>query len=161
MQKLTPFLWFDHQAEEAARFYISIFKNSRITGVNRYGEAGPGPAGSVMTVSFVLEGQQFVALNGGPHYTFSPAISFVVNCQGQEEVDHYWERLTADGRPQPCGWLQDKYGVSWQIVPTILPKLLNDPDTAKAQRVMQAMLQMSKIDIGALQRAAQQDSVRS
>jgi predicted 3-demethylubiquinone-9 3-methyltransferase (glyoxalase superfamily) len=160
MPKLTPFLWFDNRAEEAARFYVSIFKNSRITGINRYGETGPGPAGSVMTVSFVLEGQEFVALNGGPHYTFSPAISFVVNCEGQDEVDEYWERLSAGGRTQPCGWLQDKYGVSWQIIPTILPKLLSDPDADRARRVMQAMLQMSKIDIGALKHASEQDSVR-
>lgn len=161
MPKVTPFLWFNDQAEEAAKFYVSIFKNSRITGINRYGESGPGPAGSVMTVSFVLEGQEFVALNGGPHYTFSPAISFVVNCEGQDEVDHYWYRLSAGGRAQPCGWLQDRYGVSWQIVPTILPALLSDPDARRAQRVMQAMLQMSKIDVRALQRAAEQDSVRS
>jgi predicted 3-demethylubiquinone-9 3-methyltransferase (glyoxalase superfamily) len=154
MQRLTPFLWFDTQAEEAMHFYVSIFKNSKVNGVTRYGDSGPGPKGSVMTASFILEGEDFVALNGGPQYTFTPAISFVVNCASQEEVDHYWDTLVAGGRPDQCGWLQDKYGLSWQIVPTVLPELLRQKDAAKAQRVMHAMLQMKKIDIAALQAAA-------
>jgi predicted 3-demethylubiquinone-9 3-methyltransferase (glyoxalase superfamily) len=153
MQKITPFLWFDHQAEEAAAFYTSIFPDSRVVKVVRYGEAGPGPAGSVMTVEFQLEGQTFVALNGGPHFKFTEAISFVVNCQAQDEVDRYWEELSAGGAEIQCGWLKDKFGVSWQIVPTVLPKLLNDPDPAKSRRVMQAMLKMTKLDIPALQKA--------
>ncbi len=153
MQKITPFLWFDNQAEEAMNFYISIFKNSKILAVNRYSEAGPGPKGSVMTASFLLDGQAFVALNGGPVYQFTPAISFVVNCETQEEVDDLWEKLGAGGREDQCAWLQDKYGLSWQIVPTALVKLLSDPDPLKAQRVMAAMMKMKKIDIAALQRA--------
>ena len=153
MQKITPFLWFDDKAEEAMNYYVSIFKNSKIGRVARYGEAGPGPKGMVMTASFVLEGQEFVALNGGPHYTFSPAISFVVNCETQEEVDHFWERLSEGGQPQQCGWVTDKYGVSWQIVPVVLVELLSDADTARSQRVMKAMLQMNKIDIETLRRA--------
>ena len=156
MQKITPFLWFDHQAEEAMNFYVSIFKNSKVLTVNRYGDAGPGPKGTVMTTSFLLDGQAFAALNGGPAFQFTPAISFVVNCESQEEVDALWEKLSAGGREDQCAWLQDKYGVSWQIVPTLLVKLLNDPDPLKAQRVMAAMLEMKKIDIAALQRAHEQ-----
>ena len=155
MQKIVPYLWFNTQAEEAAKFYTSIFKNSKITAISRYSDAGPGPKGSVMTASFQLEGQEFVALNGGPTYQFTPAISFVVNCETQAEVDRYWVKLSEGGRPNQCGWLQDKYGLSWQIVPTALLRLLQDKDAAKAQRVMKAMLQMTKIDIEALERAAQ------
>ena len=154
MQKITPFLWFDGKAEEAANFYVSILKNSKIKSVTRYGDAGPGPKGQAMTVSFQLEGQDFVALNGGPQYTFTPAVSFVVNCETQREVDELWDRLSADGgKPGRCGWLEDKHGLSWQIVPTVLPKLLGDKDPAKSQRVMQAMLQMDKIDIPKLEAA--------
>ena len=153
MQKITPFLWFDHQAEEAANFYVSVFRGSRIPNVARYGDAGPGPKGSVMTIEFELAGQRFVALNGDPQFTFSPAISFVVNCEMQEEVDALWEKISAGGEEQRCGWLEDRYGVSWQIVPTILPRLLTDKDPEKAQRVMKAMLAMDKIDISVLERA--------
>jgi len=156
MQKITPFLWFDHQAEEAMNFYISIFKNSKVVRIARYGDTGPGPKGSVMTAAFQLDGQDFVALNGGPHFTFSPAISFVVNCETQEEVDEFWEKLSDGGKENQCGWLDDKYGVSWQIVPTVLGQLLSDPDSVKAGRVMQAMLQMRKIDIASLKRAHEQ-----
>lgn len=153
MQKITPFLWFDHQAEEAANFHVSVFRGSRILNVARYGDAGPGPKGSVMTIEFELAGQRFVALNGDPQFTFSPAISFVVNCEMQEEVDALWEKISAGGEEQRCGWLEDRYGVSWQIVPTILPRLLTDKDPEKAQRVMKAMLAMDKIDISVLERA--------
>ena len=153
-QKITPFLWFDNQAEEAMKFYLSVFKNSKAGKVTRYGDAGPGPKGTVMTASFQIEGQEFVALNGGPQFKFSEAISFVVNCKTQEEVDYYWEKLSAGGKEQMCGWLKDKYGLCWQIVPTVLPELMSSPDPAKAQRAMQAMLQMKKIDIGTLERAA-------
>jgi predicted 3-demethylubiquinone-9 3-methyltransferase (glyoxalase superfamily) len=153
MQKNMPFLWFDGQAEEAMNFYISIFKNSKVVSVARYGDAGPGPKGSVMTAAFQLEGQDFVALNGGPQFKFTPAISFVVNCEMQQEVDDLWEKLSASGRKDRCGWLQDKYGVSWQIVPTILSKLLQDKDQEKSKRVMQAMLQMDKLDIDRLKQA--------
>jgi predicted 3-demethylubiquinone-9 3-methyltransferase (glyoxalase superfamily) len=153
MQKITPSLWFDKQAEEAVNFYMSIFKNSKITSITRYGEAGPGPKGSVMVVMFELEGQPFMALNGGPYYTFSPAISFLVDCKTQEEVDELWEELSQNGEVVQCGWLKDKYGISWQIVPTILGKLLNDPDPLKSQKVMKAMLQMKKINIEGLQKA--------
>lgn len=154
MPKITPFLWFDSQAEEAANFYTSVFKNSRITDVSRYAEGTPGQPGSVMTVNFELDGQQFTALNGGPEFQFTEAISFYVHCKTQEEVDYLWDRLTADGgEPSQCGWLKDKYGVSWQIVPDRLFELINDPDPAKAQRAMQAMLQMQKIDIPTLERA--------
>jgi predicted 3-demethylubiquinone-9 3-methyltransferase (glyoxalase superfamily) len=153
MPKITPFLWFDHQAEEAANFYVSIFKNSKIQTVSRYGEAGPGPKGSVMVVTFQLDGQSFTALNGGPKFTFTPAISLLVNCETQTEVDELWEKLSAGGRKDRCGWLQDKYGLSWQIVPTTLGKLISDPDPEKSKRVMQAMLQMDKIDIARLQQA--------
>jgi len=156
MQKITPFLWFDTQAEDAANFYISIFPNSKIITVARYGEAGPGPKGSVMTVAFQIAGQEFVALNGGPHFKFTEAISFVVNCQTQDEVDHYWNSLSAGGQPVQCGWLKDKFGLSWQIVPTILPQLLTDPDPQKSQRVMKAMMQMIKLDVGGLKRAYEQ-----
>jgi predicted 3-demethylubiquinone-9 3-methyltransferase (glyoxalase superfamily) len=153
MQKITPFLWFDNEAEEAANFYVSIFKNSMITNVSRYGDAGPGPKGSVMIVSFQLEGQEFIALNGGPQFKFTPSISLYVNCESQEEVDQLWEKVSAGGRKERCGWLQDRYGLSWQIVPTALQKLMSDPNPKKAAGVMQAMLQMDKIDIKRLQEA--------
>lgn len=161
MQKITPFLWFDHQAEEAMNFYVSIFKNSRIISLTRYGEGGPGPAGEVMTGTFQLEGQEFMALNGGPDHQFSEAISFFVDCKTQEEVDELWNKLTQDGEEGPCGWLKDKFGVSWQIIPTVLGELLGDPDPAKSQRVMQAMLQMKKIDIKTLQEAHEQAPLSS
>ena len=158
MQKISPFLWFDSNAEEAANFYVAIFKDAKILKVARYGEAGPGPAGSVMVVNFQIEGQDFIALNGGPLFKFTEAISFVISCQTQEEVDRYWNKLTADGgQESQCGWLKDKYGLSWQVTPTILGELLADKDQKKAQRVMQAMLQMKKMDIAALQRAAAQE----
>jgi predicted 3-demethylubiquinone-9 3-methyltransferase (glyoxalase superfamily) len=159
MQKITPCLWFDDQAEEAAKFYTGIFSNSKITGISRYGEAGyevhRRPAGSVMTVTFELDGRAFTALNGGPIFTFNEAVSFQVTCETQKEVDYYWEKLTEDGdeKVQQCGWLRDKYGLSWQVVPSVLIELLNDPDPAKSQRTMAAMLQMKKIDIDALKRA--------
>jgi predicted 3-demethylubiquinone-9 3-methyltransferase (glyoxalase superfamily) len=156
MQKITPCLWFDTEGEEAARFYTSVFPDSRIVDVSRYGEAGPRPAGTVMTVSFELDGQEFVALNGGPEFTFNEAISFQVSCETQEEVDAFWSALSEGGEEGPCGWLKDKYGVSWQIVPTALPRLLADPDREKSQRVMRAMLEMKKIEIDALERAAAQ-----
>ena len=154
MQKITPFLWFDGKAEAAMNFYTSIFKNSKVGNVTRYGEAGPGPAGSVLTASFEINGMEFTALNGGPQFKFTEAISFQVPCESQEEVDYYWSKLSEGGQEQQCAWLKDKFGLSWQIVPTILPKLLGDPDRAKANRVMQAMLQMQKIDIAKLQQAA-------
>lgn len=157
MKKITPYLWFDHQAEEAANFFVSIFDNSKILNISRYGEAGPGPAGSVLTVSFELDGQQFTALNGGPAFQFTEAISFFVDCKSQEEVDELWEKLTEGGEEQPCGWLKDKYGLSWQIVPTVLIEMLNDPDPEKSKRVTEAMLQMKKIDIAALEHAYQQE----
>jgi predicted 3-demethylubiquinone-9 3-methyltransferase (glyoxalase superfamily) len=153
MQKISPFLWFDNKAEEAANFYVSIFKNSKIVSVVHYGEAGPAPKGAVMTIAFVLDGQEFVALNGSPQFTFSPAISFVVNCETQQEVDELWEKLSAGGEKQRCAWLKDKYGVSWQIVPTALRQMLQDQDAEKTKRVMQALLQMDKLDIAALKRA--------
>lgn len=153
MQKITPFLWFDGRAEEAANFYTSVFKNSKIGTVSRYGEGGPGPKGSVMSATFQLEGQEFIALNGGPHYSFTPAISFFIHCETQEEVDHYWDKLSDGGRTVQCGWLQDKFGLSWQVIPTILFKLLNDKDPAKSKRVMQAMLKMIKLDIQGLKDA--------
>jgi predicted 3-demethylubiquinone-9 3-methyltransferase (glyoxalase superfamily) len=156
MQKIKPFLWFDTQAEEAANFYVSIFKNSKILGVSRCGDAGPGPKGSAMTVSFELDGQEFTGLNGGPLYKFTEAISFTVICKTQEEVDDFWKKLTEGGQEVACGWLKDKYGLCWQITPEILPKLLSDPDPQKAGRVMQAMMKMKKIDIPALQRAYDQ-----
>jgi predicted 3-demethylubiquinone-9 3-methyltransferase (glyoxalase superfamily) len=153
MQKITPFLWFDNNAEEAINFYVSIFKNSRIVSMTRYGEAGPGPKGTVMTATFQVDGQEFVALNGGPQFTFSPAISFVVRCETQQEIDELWEKLSAGGAQSRCGWLQDKYGLSWQIVPPVLIEMLSDKDPEKSQRVMKAMLQMDKIDIGTLKQA--------
>lgn len=155
MQKVTPFLWFDGKAEEAMNFYVSIFKNSKIGKVVRYGDAGPGPKGSVMTATFELEGQQFTALNGGPHFKFTEAISFVVDCKSQEEVDELWEKLSAGGEPGHCAWLKDKFGLSWQIVPSVLVELLSNPDPAKSKRVMAAMLKMTKIDIAKLKQAAQ------
>jgi predicted 3-demethylubiquinone-9 3-methyltransferase (glyoxalase superfamily) len=154
MREITPCLWFDTEGEEAAAFYTSVFPNSRILDVARYGEAGPRAAGTAMTVSFELDGQKFVALNGGPEFTFSEAISFQVSCKTQEEVDAFWSKLSDGGEEGPCGWLKDKFGVSWQIVPTALPELLADPDPEKAQRVMRAMLGMKKIEIEELERAA-------
>jgi predicted 3-demethylubiquinone-9 3-methyltransferase (glyoxalase superfamily) len=153
MQKITPFLWFDNKAEEAANFYVSIFKNSKILNIAHYGEAGPGPKGSVMMVTFQIEGQEFMALNGGPQYTFTPAISLFVHCETQAEVDDLWTKLTAGGKEVQCAWLQDKYGVSWQIVPKTLLELMQDKDRVKSQRVFTAMLQMTKIDIEGLKRA--------
>ena len=153
-QRITPFLWFDGQAEEAANFYVAIFPNSRIAATTRYGDAGPGPKGSVMTIGFELDGQSFTGLNGGPVFKFTEAMSLVVHCETQAEVDHYWERLTADGgKPNQCAWLKDKFGVSWQIVPDALIALLQGKDPAKSTRVMHAMLQMTKIDIAKLQAA--------
>ena len=154
IQKITPFLWFDNQAEEAMNFYVSIFKDSKVLSISRYGEGAPVPAGTVMTASFLIEGQQFTALNGGPLFSFTEAISFVIHCQTQEEVDHYWEKLTEGGEEVQCGWLKDKFGVSWQVVPEVLGRLLNNPDPNKAQRAMQAMFTMKKIDISQLQEAA-------
>ena len=156
MQKITPFLWFNDQAEEAMNFYTAIFKNSKIGSVSRYGEGGPGQPGSVMTATFELDGQEFMALNGGPLFTFTEAISFFVNCETQAEVDELWEKLTEGGEESQCGWLKDKYGLSWQIVPSVLGELLNDPDAEKAGRVMNAMLQMKKIDIAGLRAAYEQ-----
>ena len=153
MQKIAPFLWFNDKAEEAATFYVSLFKNSKIKEIRRYGDAGPGPKGSVMTITFQIEGQDFIALNGGPHFSFTPAISLFVNCETQEEVDQLWEKLAEGGRKDRCGWLQDKYGLSWQIIPEALGKLMSDPDPKKAAGVMQAMLQMDKIDVKRLQEA--------
>ena len=156
MQKITPFLWLDGNAEEAMRFYVSIFKDSKVGKITRYGDAGPGPKGSVMTVTFQLEGQEFYALNGGPTFKLTPAISFFVDCKTQEEVDALWEKLSEGGKKDQCGWLHDKFGVSWQIVPTVLMDLLNDPDPAKSQRVMKAMMQMDKLDIAGLKKAAEE-----
>lgn len=153
MQKIVLFLWFDNQAEEAVNLYVSIFKNSKINSVRRYGKAGPGPEGSVMSVTFQLEGQEFYALNGGPHFKFTPAISLFVNCETQQEVDELWEKLSAGGRKDRCGWLQDKFGLSWQIIPKALGELMGDPDPEKSARVVKAMLQMDKIDIKRLQDA--------
>jgi predicted 3-demethylubiquinone-9 3-methyltransferase (glyoxalase superfamily) len=153
IQRITPFLWFDRQAAEAAQFYVAVFPNSCIRKIVHYGQAGPGPPGSVMTVEFQLDGQTFVALNGGPHFRFTEAVSFVVNCQSQEEVDAYWEKLSAGGGEVQCGWVKDRFGLSWQIVPTVLAELLSHPDPAKSQRVMRAMLTMKKLDIRALEDA--------
>lgn len=152
-QKITPCLWFDGRAEEAAKFYTSIFKHSKVVDLMRYGEAGPGPKSSVMSVTFELEGQKFIALNGGPMFQFSPAISFFVHCETQAEVDRFWEKLSAGGEKVHCGWLKDKFGVSWQIVPTVLGELLHDDDPGKAKNVMHAMMQMKKLDIAGLKRA--------
>jgi predicted 3-demethylubiquinone-9 3-methyltransferase (glyoxalase superfamily) len=154
VQKIVTFLWYDNQAEEAANLYVSTFKNSQITSVSRYGEAGPGPKGTAMVVVFELEGQRFMALNGGPQYHFTPAISLLVNCETQPEVDELWDKLLAGGgKPDRCGWLRDKYGLSWQIIPTALGELMSDPDPEKSGRVMQAMMTMEKIDIAQLQQA--------
>jgi predicted 3-demethylubiquinone-9 3-methyltransferase (glyoxalase superfamily) len=156
MQKITPFLWFDGKAEEAMNFYTSIFRNSKIGSVTQYGETGPGQEGTVMSATFQLDGQEFIALNGGPMFTFSPAISFFVNCETQAEVDDLWEKLSEGGERQRCGWLKDKYGVSWQIIPSALGKMLQDKDAEKSKRVMNAMLQMNKIEIKSLKQAYEQ-----
>jgi predicted 3-demethylubiquinone-9 3-methyltransferase (glyoxalase superfamily) len=153
MQKITPFLWFDGRAEEAMNHYISIFKNSKVVSLTRYGDAGPGAKGTVMTVAFQLEGQDFVALNGGPQFKFNEAISLVVNCETQQEIDELWKKLSAGGEPSRCGWLKDKFGLSWQIIPAVLGRMLQDKDPLKAGRVMQAMLQMDKIDVNRLKQA--------
>jgi predicted 3-demethylubiquinone-9 3-methyltransferase (glyoxalase superfamily) len=154
MPKITPFLWFNDQAEEAANFYVSVFRNSKVKAVTRYGDAGPGPKGSAMTVNLELDGQEFTALNGGPQFPFTEAVSFVVHCDTQQDVDAYWEKLTDGGRASQCGWLKDKYGLSWQIVPKALPRLLQQSDPTKAQRVVQALMTMAKIDIARLEQAA-------
>ena len=156
MQKITPFLWFDGNVEEAMNFYTSIFKNSKVESVTRYGEGAPLPAGAIMSATFELEGQRFMALNGGPQFKFTEAISFFVNCETQEEVDRLWEKLSEGGQKSRCGWLKDKYGLSWQIIPSVLGVLLNDSDPARSKRVMMAMLQMSKIDIQELKKASEQ-----
>lgn len=157
MPKITPFLWFDDNAEEAINFYTSVFKNSKIARVTRYGDAGPGPKGTIMSATFQLEGQEFMALNGGPHFKFTPAISLFVDCKTQEEVDDLWERLSAGGKTERCGWLTDRFGLSWQIIPAILGQLLQDKDPQKSKRVLQAMLQMNKIDIAGLKQAYEQE----
>lgn len=156
IQNITPFLWFDHQAEEAAGFYTSIFKTSKIEAVTRYGDSGPGPKGSVMTVAFQIEGQKFIALSGGPHYEFTEAVSFVVSCETQDEGDELWEKLSEGGEKIQCGWLKDKYRLSWQIVPTVLGEMLQDKDAERSKRVMKAMLQMKKLDISRLEEACRQ-----
>ncbi len=156
MQKITPFLWFNDNAEEAVNFYTSIFKDSKVISLSRYGDAGPGPKGTVMTATFQLEGQQFMALNGGPHFQFTPAISLFVSCETQEEIDELWKKLSKGGEEQRCGWLQDKFGLSWQIIPSALGRMLNDKDPVKSQRVMQAMLAMDKINIKDLIKAYDQ-----
>ena len=153
MQKITPFLWFDNNAEEAAKFYVSVFPNSRIVSTTRYGDSGPGPKGSVMVVSFELAGQRFTALNGGPQFKFTEAISLVVNVEDQKELDEIWNKLLQGGQPSQCGWLKDKYGLSWQVVPTVLDKMMQDKDPEKANAVMEALLQMGKLDIAALKEA--------
>jgi predicted 3-demethylubiquinone-9 3-methyltransferase (glyoxalase superfamily) len=155
MQKITPFLWFDDQAEEAMNFYVSIFKNSKVGSITRYGEAGPGPKGTVMSATFSLDGQEFFALNGGPLFKFTEAISLFANCETQQEVDELWDKLSAGGKKDRCGWLKDKYGLSWQIIPSVLGKMLGDKDADKAKRVMQAMLKMDKLDIKKLEQAYQ------
>lgn len=156
MPRITPTLWFDTQGEEAATFYVSVFPNSKITDVARYGEAGPRPAGTVMTVDFELDGQQYLALNGGPEFTFNEAVSFTIDCADQEEVDYYWAKLSEGGEEGPCGWLRDRFGLSWQVVPADLGKLMSDPDEGRAQRAMTAMLGMKKLDVAALHAAADQ-----
>ena len=156
MPPITPFLWFDTEGEEAAELYASVFPNSKITDISRYGSAGPRPEGTVMTVSFELDGNRFTALNGGPDFTFTEAVSFQVSCENQEEVDAYWSKLSEGGEEGPCGWLKDRFGLSWQIIPKRLPELLSDPDREKSQRVMAAMLEMKKIDVAALEHAAAQ-----
>jgi predicted 3-demethylubiquinone-9 3-methyltransferase (glyoxalase superfamily) len=158
MQKITPSLWFDNNAEEAATFYVSVFDDAEILNITRYTEAGPGPEGTAVTVSFRLHGQEFVAINGGPQFPFTEAISFTINCESQEEVDYYWEKLTDGGEPVQCGWLKDRFGLSWQVVPTILQELIGDKDPAKAKRVTEAMLKMIKLDIAQLQAAYEGDS---
>ena len=155
MRNIVTCLWFDTEGEDAANFYVSLFKNSRILSVTHYGDAGPRPVGMVMTVSFELDGREFLALNGGPEYTFTEAVSFQIMCEDQDEIDFFWNSLSEGGEEGPCGWLKDRYGVSWQVVPTALPELINDPDPARAQRATQAMLGMGKLDIAALQRAAE------
>lgn len=156
MQKITPFLWFDNQAEEAANFYCSVFKNSKVGTLSRYGDSGPGPKGSVMTVAFELDGQNFTALNGGPIFKFTEAISLVVNCEDQEEIDYFWEKLSADGGKEvECGWLKDKYGLCWQVVPKILGELIQSDDPKKSERVMKALMQMKKLDVAKLKQAAE------
>jgi predicted 3-demethylubiquinone-9 3-methyltransferase (glyoxalase superfamily) len=157
VQKITPFLWFDGKAEEAMSFYVSVFRNSKVGRVTRYGEAGPGPKGTAMSATFELDGQEFFALNGGPLYNFTPAVSFFVNCETQEEVDELWAKLSEGGKEEQCGWLRDKYGLSWQVVPSVLGKMLGDKDPEKSKRVMNAMLQMKKIDIAKLQQAYDQE----
>jgi len=157
MQKITPFLWFDGNAEEAMKFYVSIFRNSKVGRVTRYGDAGPGPKGTVMSATFELDGQEFFALNGGPQFKFTPAISFFVNCETQQEVDELWEKLSAGGKKDRCGWLTDKFGLSWQIIPSALGKMLGDKDPVRASRVMKAMLQMGKIEIDGLKQAYEQN----
>ncbi len=154
MQRITPFLWFNTNAEEAVNFYTSIFKNSKIKQVSRYGESGPGPKGTVMVIFFELDGQDFMALNGGPQFPFTEAVSLVVNCKGQEEVDYYWDALCAGGKPVQCGWLKDKFGLSWQVVPTVFEKLMQDEDQRKQDRIMQAVMGMVKLDVDGLERAA-------
>ncbi|HZS09059.1 MAG TPA: VOC family protein [Blastocatellia bacterium] len=156
MQKITPFLWFDNQAGEAANYYVSIFKNSKVGTITRYGEGGPGPAGSVMTVEFQLDGQTFIALNGGPQFKFTEAVSFLVSCETQQEIDEFWEKLSAGGEEGPCGWLKDRYGLSWQVTHTGWAEMLNDPDPRRSKRVMDAVLKMKKIDIKTLQQAYEQ-----
>ncbi len=158
MPRIIPNLWFDTESEEAARFYTSVFPRSEIRNVSHYGEAGPRPAGTVMTVDFVLDGQEFTAINGGPEFTFNEALSLLIQCADQEEVDHYWSKLSEGGEEGPCGWLKDRYGLWWQVVPVGMEELLNDPDRARGQRAMRAMLQMGKIDLAALYAAADQPS---
>ncbi len=156
MARITPFLWFNSQAEEAREFYVSVFPNSRVGATVLHGDGSPGPKGTVMTAAFELDGQEFVALNGGPQFTFSPAVSFVVNCDTQEEIDRYWQLLSAGGDPHVCGWLKDRYGVSWQIVPRALPRMLADADAWRVARVMEALMKMRKLELGELQRAFDQ-----
>ncbi|HCO24960.1 MAG: hypothetical protein CME31_05600 [Gimesia sp.] len=159
VQKITPFLWFNDNAEQAMEFYLSVFENSKKLNVNYYGAGGPGPEGSVMIAAFELEGQQFLALNGGPLFQFTEAISFAVNCDTQDEIDELWEKLSAGGEPGQCGWLKDQFGLSWQVVPSILPELMSDPDPAVPGRVMQELMQMTKLDIARLQQAAAGESL--